>query len=265
MVLYEYGTGVARVWHGMVDSVQTRLPKSHRWGFLSCSKHKHQQISTPPLNSRDAERPDRSVHSPVVQNPHHPVPRFPRQNLRSPWWPAVEIFFDTPIKVILESTKKHHGLQNHQPKRPHRLLSEILVYHSTLSAHTGMTGSSHPFVFCLYVGVVLNKSSQEPSFRKSFASFRGPIRVAFSKIKNSYQESNIWNQTNTNTKYTTNWLLFARMNGSNQNVIVICCFFSLGPISGMAKCSPFWAGHGSSGYVFRASFARLSQTFRSKS
>ena len=46
--------------------------------------------------------------------------------------------------------------------------------------------------------------------------------------------------------------------GSNQNVIVICCFFSLGPISGMAKCSPFWAGHGSSGYVFRASFARLS-------
>ena len=48
------------------------------------------------------------------------------------------------------------------------------------------------------------------------------------------------------------------MNGSNQNVIVICCFFSLGPISGMAKCSPFWAGHGSSGYVFRASFANLS-------
>ena len=48
------------------------------------------------------------------------------------------------------------------------------------------------------------------------------------------------------------------MNGSNQNVIVICCFFSLGRISGMAKCSPFWAGHGSSGYVFRASFAHLS-------
>ena len=55
------------------------------------------------------------------------------------------------------------------------------------------------------------------------------------------------------------------MNGSNQNVIVICCFFSLGPISGMAKCSPFWAGHGSSGYVFRVSFARLSRTFRLKS
>ena len=55
------------------------------------------------------------------------------------------------------------------------------------------------------------------------------------------------------------------MNGSNQNVIVICCFFSLGPKSGMAKCSPFWAGHGSTGYVFRASFARLSRTFRSKS
>ena len=108
------------------------------------------------------------------------------------------------------------------------------------------------------MGVVLNKSSQEPPFRKSFASFRGPIRVAFSKIKNSYQESNIWSQTNSNTNYTINRLLFARMNGSNQNVIVICCFFSLGPISGMAKCSPFWAGHGSSGYVFRASFARLS-------
>ena len=115
-----------------------------------------------------------------------------------------------------------------------------------------------------YLGVVLNKSSQEPPFRKSFASFRGPIRVAFSKIKNSYQESNIWTQTNSNTNYTISWLLFARMNGSNQNVIVICCFFSLGPISGMAKCSPFWAGHGSSGYVFRASFARLSRTFRSK-
>ena len=115
------------------------------------------------------------------------------------------------------------------------------------------------------MGVVLNKSSQEPPFRKSFASFRGPIRVAFSKIKNSYQESNIWNQTNSNTKYTINRLLFAWMNGSNQNVIVICCFFSPGPISGMAGCSPFWAGHGSSGYVFRASFARLSRTFRSKS
>ena len=115
------------------------------------------------------------------------------------------------------------------------------------------------------MGVVLNKSSQEPPFRKSFASFRGPTRVAFSKIKNSYQESNIWNQTNSNTNYTINRLLFARMNGSNQTVIVICCFFSLGPISGMAKCSPFWAGHGSSGYVFRASFARLSRTFRSKS
>ena len=115
------------------------------------------------------------------------------------------------------------------------------------------------------MGVVLNKSSQEPPFRKSFASFRGPIRVAFSKIKNSYQESNIWTQTNSNTNYTINWLLFARVNGSNQNVIVICCFFSLGPISGMAKCSPFWAGYGSSGYVFRASFARLSRTFRSKS
>ena len=52
-----------------------------------------------------------------------------------------------------------------------------------------------------HVGVVLNKSSQEPPFRKSFASFRGPIRVAFSKIKNSYQESNKWNQTNSNTNY----------------------------------------------------------------
>ena len=121
------------------------------------------------------------------------------------------------------------------------------------------------FIIYIYMGVVLNKSSQEPPFRKSFASFRGPIRVAFSKIKNSYQDSNVWNQTNSNTNYTINRLLFARMNGSNQNVIVICCFFSLGPISGMAKCSPFWAGHGSSGYVFRASFARLSRTFRSKS
>ena len=37
------------------------------------------------------------------------------------------------------------------------------------------------------------------------------------------------------------------------------------PISGMAGCSPFWAGHGSSEYVFRASFARLSRNFRSKS
>ena len=63
---------------------------------------------------------------------------------------------------------------------------------------------------------------------------------------------------NSNTNYTINRLFFARMNGSNQNVIVICCFFSLGPISGMAKFSPFWAGHGSSGYVFRASFAHLS-------
>ena len=127
-----------------------------------------------------------------------------------------------------------------------------------------LTISDH-YKLYIYMGVVLNQSSQEPPFRKSFASFRGPIRVAISKIKNSYQESNIWNQTNSNTNYTINRLLFARMNGSNQNVIVICCFFSLGAISGMAKCSPFWAGHGSSGYVFRASFARLSRTFRSKS
>ena len=43
------------------------------------------------------------------------------------------------------------------------------------------------------------------------------------------------------------------------------CDMLLGPKSGMAKCNPFWAGHGSNGYVFRASFARLSRTFRSKS
>ena len=53
----------------------------------------------------------------------------------------------------------------------------------------------------VYMGDVLNKSSQEPPlsqiFRESFASFRGPIRVAFSKNKNSYQESNIWNQIQT--------------------------------------------------------------------
>ena len=143
----------------------------------------------------------------------------------------------------------------------------LRVFHSNQNhlalAKTSWTNMNQAKV--RYMGVVQNKSSQEPPFRKSFASFRGPIRVAFSKIKNSHQKSNIWNQTNSNTNYTINRLLFAGMNGGNQNVIVICCFFSLGPISSMAKCSPFWAGHGSSGYVFRASFARLSRTFRSKS
>ena len=47
----------------------------------------------------------------------------------------------------------------------------------------------------LYIGVVLNKNYQEPPFRKSFASFRGPKRVAFSKnqkfiLKIKYIESN---------------------------------------------------------------------------
>ena len=124
--------------------------------------------------------------------------------------------------------------------------------------HPHVSREVHVYIYiyiylCIYIymEVVLNKSSQEPPFRKFFANlsppFAVPFRVAFSKIKNSYQESNI------------------KQTRSNQNVIVICCFFSLGPISGMAKCSPFWAGHGSSGYVFRASFARLSRTFRSKS
>ena len=54
-------------------------------------------------------------------------------------------------RSLWKALKMYHGLQNHQPKRPHWLLSEILVYHSTLSAHTGMTGSSHPFAFCLYI------------------------------------------------------------------------------------------------------------------
>ena len=126
------------------------------------------------------------------------------------------------------------------------------------------------------------------------------------KIESNKLEYKLYN-------FKINRLLSARMNGSNQNVIAICCFFSLGPIpaffcscanwlaqssqtkwhsgdlchapavsvhdtrlahtygnnvqgtSGMAKCNPFWAGRGSSGYVFRASFARLSRTFRSKS
>ena len=59
--------------------------------------------------------------------------------------------------------------------------------------------------------------------------------------------------------------------GSNQHVIVICCFFSLGAMPVLSFFSrrqialQILAGHGSSGYVFRASFARLSRTFRYKS
>ena len=70
----------------------------------------------------------------------------------------------------------------------------------------------------VYMNVVLNKSSQETPFRKSFACFRGPIRVTFSKIKNSYQESNIWNQTNSVTNYTINMLLSIRMNVEATNM-----------------------------------------------
>ena len=106
---------------------------------------------------------------------------------------------------------------------------------------------------------MLNKSSQEPPFRKSFASFRGPIRVAFSKDKNSYQESNIRNQTNSNTNYTIHHLLFARMNGSNQNVIA-SCFFSLGPISGTAWLNA--AHFGQDMARVDTSFAHLSRAFR---
>ena len=54
----------------------------------------------------------------------------------------------------------------------------------------------------MYMQVALDKTSQDPPLRKSFASFRGPIRVAFSKIQNSYQESNISNQTNSNGNTT---------------------------------------------------------------
>ena len=49
------------------------------------------------------------------------------------------------------------------------------------------------------MNVVLNKSSQEPLsqiFRESFACFRGPIGVAFSKIENSYKDitSLLWSR-----------------------------------------------------------------------
>ena len=83
----------------------------------------------------------------------------------------------------------------------------------------------------IYMYVVLNNSSQETPFRKSFACFRGPIRVTFSKIENSHQESNIWNQTNSVTNYTIinkYVVVYTNECGSNQHVIVICCFFSLG-------------------------------------
>ena len=110
------------------------------------------------------------------------------------------------------------------------------------------------YIYILTMGVVLNKSSQEPPFRKSFASFRGPIRVACSKFKNSYQESNIWNQTNSNTNYTIHRLLFARMNGSNQNVIVICCFFSLLQLI----LGRTWLEWIRLSHIFRAPFANLS-------
>ena len=113
-------------------------------------------------------------------------------------------------------------------------------------------------IYNIYMGVVLNKSSQEPPFRKSFASFRGPIRVAFPKIKNSYQESNIWNQTNSNTNYTINRLLFARMNGSNQNVIVICGFFPLDQYQAWLNAAHF----GQDMARVDTSFAHLSRAFR---
>ena len=45
--------------------------------------------------------------------------------------------------------------------------------------------TKHGYIYIIYV--VLNRSSQELPFRKSFACFRGPIGVAFSKIENSYQ------------------------------------------------------------------------------
>ena len=108
-----------------------------------------------------------------------------------------------------------------------------------------------------YMEVVLNQSSQEPPFRKSFASFRGPIRVAFPKSRIRIRNQ-IYEIKQTRTNYTINWLLFARMNGNDQNVIVICCFFSLGPTSGMAKCIPF----GQDMARVDTSFAHLSRAFR---
>ena len=39
------------------------------------------------------------------------------------------------------------------------------------------------------MNVILNKSSQEFPFRKSFTCIRGPIAVAFSKIENSYKDT----------------------------------------------------------------------------
>ena len=109
-------------------------------------------------------------------------------------------------------------------------------------------------------------------FRLLPRSHKGCI---FPKSGISYQESNISNQTKSNTNYTINRLLSAWMNGKQPkchcDMLLLfpwtntCAFnfiFSRMTL-GMAKCNPFWAGHGSSGYVFRASFARLSRTFRS--
>ena len=104
------------------------------------------------------------------------------------------------------------------------------------------------------MGVVLNKSSQEPPFRKSFASFRGPIRVAFSKIKNSYQESNIWNQTNSNTKIGC--CLHEWMEATNMSLWYVASF----PLDQYQA----WLNAAHFGYMARVdtSFAHLSRAFR---
>ena len=75
---------------------------------------------------------------------------------------------------------------------------------------------------------MLNKSSPDTPFREFFASFRGPhFPKSRIRIKNQIYQIK---QTRIQTIQLMHQLLSARMNGSNQNVIVICCFFSLGPI-----------------------------------
>ena len=153
----------------------------------------------------------------------------------------------------------------------------------------------YTFVY-MYISINVSMySSQEPPFRKSFANlspaFAVPYRLHCPKsrirIRNQiYVESNKFGYK----LFNKSVVVYPNECGSNQNVIVIyvasfpleqwhsgdLCHAlavsahdtSLAPISGknaqgtsgMAKCSPFWAGHGSSGYVCRASFARLSRT-----
>ena len=117
----------------------------------------------------------------------------------------------------------------------------LLLAYGTMGIEMAIDSCSRQLRSCPfknYMNVVLNKSSQEPPFRNSFANLspafavpRGYIfqnREFASGIK--YMESSKFGYK----LYNKSVVVYTNECGSNQNAIVIRCFFSLGAMPALS-------------------------------